>query len=57
MNKIKLAFGALALSVPMSASAAMPDQIPDRWYDNMSFIQSVLSTKPGFCKTLPGWWC
>lgn len=56
MKKTKLAFGIIALSISASASA-MPEQVPGRWYANMLFMHGILAGNPGFCKTMPAWWC
>lgn len=49
MKKFKLAIGIVALSISASASA-MPEQVPDRWWDNMRSRLDKMAENPGFCK-------
>jgi hypothetical protein len=54
MKRIKLAIAIVGLSMSTNAYA-MPDQIPDRWYDQM---WSVFSIKVGLKPCGPqGSWC
>lgn len=56
MKTFKLAFGIVALSISAHASA-MPEPVPDRWYDQMWFRIGMMTGNPGFCKAVSSWWC
>jgi hypothetical protein len=50
MKKLKIAFAALAVACSTSAYA-MPEQVPQRYYDHLPFRWDVLSGNPGFCNS------
>lgn len=52
MKKIKLAVAITALTLSTSA-VAMPEQVSDRWYDNMMRRLSVMAENNGFCRAHP----
>jgi hypothetical protein len=56
MKKIKLAVGIIALSISASASAGMPEAVPDRWWDNMWSRLATMAENPGFCRAHPDVW-
>lgn len=49
MKKLKFAIGMAALSFSASAMA-MPEAVPDRWWDNMWSRLEKMAENPGFCK-------
>ena len=56
MNRTKFALAVIALTLS-TAAQAMPEQVPDRWYDNMMHRIGVMLGNPGSSKAQDSCWC
>jgi len=56
-STLKAVIALSLLSISASANA-MPEQVPDSWYDHMLSRIDTLRNNPGFCRGLSqSWYC